>query len=93
MAANLVDEISWRRNWKPEFETEAWKVIEVDSKAYWIKYYFEELLCSYKLAVTDYERVWIENVDSVTAFSERAKVTYDLRFLTHTSCKEHVLDR
>jgi hypothetical protein len=74
MAANLGDEVSWRRNWKPEFETKAWKVIIADSKTYWIKYFFEEVLCSYKIAVTDYERVWIENIDSETTFCERAKV-------------------
>ena len=74
MAANLEDEISWRRTWKPEFETKAWKVIEADSKTYWIKYYFEEILLSYKVAVTDYERVWIENLDSESTFCQRAKV-------------------
>ncbi|XP_028394214.1 non-homologous end-joining factor 1-like [Dendronephthya gigantea] len=69
----MADEISWRRNWKPEFETEAWKVIHVDCKVYWIKYYFEESLCSYKIAVTDCEGIWIEDVDNEATFCERAK--------------------
>ena len=74
MAANLVDEISWRRNWKPSFETEAWKVIDVDNNPYWIKYYREEILCSYKIAVTDHQSVWIEDVDNESSFCNRAKV-------------------
>ena len=74
MALNLSDEISWRRNWKPEFPSQAWNVIQAEGNSYWIKYYFEEVLCSYKIAVTDYERIWMESVDSESSFSERAKV-------------------
>lgn len=76
MAEKLEDEIIWRRNWKPEFETEAWKLIKADGKTVWIKCLFERVLCSYTFAITNHEHVWVERIDDETAFYEKAKVSY-----------------
>lgn len=69
---NMADELAWRRNWKPDFETQPWKVVNTTCDRYLIKYYSEEILCSYKIAITDCERVWLEEVNEST-FSDRAK--------------------
>ena len=69
----MAEELAWRRNWQPDFETQPWKVVNTTVNTYLIKYYFEENKCSYKIAVSDYQKVWFEEINEST-FSERTKV-------------------
>ena len=73
--SKMADEIAWRRNWKPDFDMQPWKVINTTptDKTYLVKFYFEESLCSYKIAITDYQNLWFESIDQTT-FDIRAKV-------------------
>lgn len=70
---NMAEELTWRRNWKPNFETQPWKVINTTRRTYLMKYYFEEISCSYKIAISDYENIWFEEIGE-SIFSDRAKV-------------------
>lgn len=72
-------ELSWRRNCKPEFNSQPWTTIRIESEIYWIKAHFDERLCSYNIAVTDFSQVWIENVENEECFIERAKVKITCR--------------
>ena len=73
MAAILRKETSWRRRWKPDINSQAWRPFIISGKLFLVKTMFVETECCYEFCLWDFSTMWYEKVEQDN-FRIRAKV-------------------
>ena len=73
MAATIRKETSWRRRWKPDINSQAWKPFIISRKVFLVKTMFVETECCYEFCLSDFSTMWYEKVEQDN-FRIRAKV-------------------
>ena len=63
MAATVRKETSWRRRWKPDLNSQAWRPFNISDKKVLVKSMFIETDCSYELCLWDGSTLWYEKVE------------------------------
>ncbi|CAH3121148.1 unnamed protein product [Porites lobata] len=72
MAATIRKETSWRRRWKPDINSQAWKPFIISRKVFLVKTMFVETECCYEFCLWDFSTMWYEKVEQDN-FRIRAK--------------------
>lgn len=73
MAATIRKETSWRRRWKPDINSQAWKPFIISGNIFLVKTMFVETECCYEFCLWDFSTMWYEKVVQDN-FRIRAKV-------------------
>merc|ERR1711976_324913 len=60
--SEMTTETEWRRRWKADLKTSAWRLLKTDGESFHVKSVFRD--DSYEIMVTDFTTVWLEQLDA-----------------------------